>query len=498
MQVRGTQLLCMALCSHIIGPNERRTISREYHGFYHAVVIGAVYNFAGSDFDIRSSQSFYGALTKCIDTYPTLSVLVRDMHTDAAFFERVRSIDLEDHIIIMDESHFPTSGATSETDVTTIETLLPAIMDRPWPASPPPWRVVVIPLPATAQAPNQKRCFIAFSFSHALGDGVSGLGFHRIFKQGIFDCITNKSSTVTTPTASFPPAFDIPENLPISWGFLLRPLIAVLLPNFLAEMLGLRPTTSAANPETWTATRMFYDPASFRTCLKLIEIPNQVVDNALRIARKNEAKLTSVLHQSIVRALSRAIPKGQATNFVSGTAVNMRRSVGISDNEMGLFVNAWYDIHHRDDTRAIPWPIETWRNAHSLTQKLAECAVTLGDQPIGLLRYVPSIRKWTAAKMGQERDCSYELSNLTTFQDIPVEDSAHAQSCTISNMVFSHSANTTSAPLTFCVVSVKGGNMVISVAWQPGALDIAPQSEIAFVNGLSAFIFEDLGRLSGV
>jgi hypothetical protein len=420
------------------------------------------------------------------------------MHTDSAFFERVPTINLEDHISIVGEidANALPSKEDDDDEMTIIERLLPSVLDRPWLASPPPWRIVVFSLPSLKQQDKeQKRCFIAFSFSHALGDGIIALAFHRTFRDGIFDRIDKDCSALATPAADFPAPFDTAKNLPISWGFLLRPLIAVLLPTFVMEMLGLRATASAVNSDTWTGVRMFFEPETFHSYPKLIEIQGPVVDNVLRVARRNGAKLTATIHQSIVRALSKEIPPSEATNFVSGTAVNMRRAVGISDDEMGLFVNACYEIHAREESWSSPWSGKTWTNARSLTEKLAKCAVTLHDQPLGLLRYVPSISKWTAGKIGKERDDSYEVSNLGAFETTVPQGSSSKDQCNITKMIFSRPVSVTCAPLTFSVVSVKGGSMVISIVWQPGVFGMPLESESAFVDRLSAFVEEDLKSL---
>ncbi|RDW57361.1 hypothetical protein BP5796_12811 [Coleophoma crateriformis] len=483
-------------------PNEQRAISREHCGFYNALVIGAIYEFSGSSVDVRSSQSFYGAVKRCIDKYPTLSVVVRDMHTDAAFFEHVPTINLEDHISIVEESEANelVSKEREDDEIMRIETLLPSILDRPWPVSPgspPPWKIVVLPLlSSNQQGREQTRCFIGFSFSHAMGDGIISLAFHRTFRDGIFDQVHEDCSALATPVADFPAPFDTAKNLPISWGFLLGPLIAVLLPNFVVEMLGLRATTSTVNSGTWTGSKMFFEPESFRSCLRLIEIEGPDVEHALRVARKHGAKLTAAMDQCIVRALSKTIPRSEAANFVSGTAVNMRRAVGKSNDEMGFFVNACYEFYDREDSWASPWSEKAWEGARSLTEKLAECAVTLEDQPVGLLRYVPSISKWTRGKIGKERDSSYDVSNLGAFEAAAPQDPVDGVKCSITKMVFARPANVTSAPLTISVISVKGGSMVISIVWQPGALGIPLESESRFVDELGTFLKEDLKSLN--
>jgi Alcohol acetyltransferase len=120
--------------------------------------------------------------------------------------------------------------------------------------------------------------------------------------------------------------------------------------------------------------------------------------------------------------------------------------------------------------------------------------VTLEDQAVGLLRYIPSISKWTVTKIGQERDSSYNISNLGSFEAGAVQKSEGNQ-CNITKMIFSRPATPISPPLTVSIVSVKGGSMVMSMVWQPGSFGIPLESESAFVDGLSAFVKEDLKGL---
>ncbi|KAF7535982.1 hypothetical protein G7054_g4877 [Neopestalotiopsis clavispora] len=475
-------------------PNELRVISREYHGFYNAVVVGAIYEISDSDFDVYSPYSFYGATKHCIDKHPTLSAIVRDQHTDKAYYVRVPTINVQDHINIVNEGDVGAlaDGEKDVNELETIESLLPAILNDPWPSDIPPWKITILPLPFAKQDHHRQRCFIALSFSHALGDGRNGFLWHQTFRDGLLKIVDKEACTsLATPVGDFPTPFDTPKNLPISWGFLLRPLIAVLLPKFLAEFLGLRPNRSNVDSNTWTATRMFREPGPHRTSLRLISIDSATTQNILQLTRKHGAKLTGTMNQSFARALSKAVPRSEATNFVSGTAVDMRRAVGRA-GEMGFFVSACYGTHERSEDWASPWTETSWADARALTEKLAEAAVTLHDQPTGLLRYVPSMTKFTASKIGQERDSSFDVSNLGAF-DTAV--SGNNGACKITDVVFTHSSGVTSAPLTISAASAKGSRLIITVGWQPGALGMSQDLEEKFVDEVAAFVKNDLEKL---
>ncbi|EKV20369.1 hypothetical protein PDIP_17280 [Penicillium digitatum Pd1] len=475
-----------------VGPNERRTISREDVGYYNALVIAAVYEIASEHVDVSTTQSFLAPLRQCIGKYPYLNVVVKDKHTEKPAYEAVSSIDLHDHVFIIHEDEASNNGETAK-----MEKILPAILDRPWPADIPPWRIVVLPL-VSPQDSTAKRCFVAFAFSHALGDGMVGVAFHRTFLDAWRQTTSvdkNASFLVTPPSQTLPEPFDTPERLPISWKFLLEPLIAVYLPKFVAKLFGLRASASTLDAGTWIGSPMFFDPAAaLQSRVRLLEIEAPLVQKALQTSRSHGSKLTATVHQMVVRALSRAIHSTDVTNFVSGTPVDMRASIGTPGLTWGLFVSGYYDVHPRVPNAKEPGlSEERWTAASLMTQKLAECGARLQDQAIGLLRYVPSIRNWTLSKIGQKRDSSYELSNLLAFDNT---GDGTDQKCKVSKMVFSQPGNVTSAPLVFNIISVKGGSLMCTVSWQAGALGVPVEEEMSLVDDICSSIRADFEALT--
>ncbi|KAJ6086326.1 hypothetical protein N7486_010607 [Penicillium sp. IBT 16267x] len=471
-------------------PNERRTISREELGFYNALIVGGVYEILSDEIDLNSPESFISPLKACILKYPFLSAIVKNKHTEKPAYYEVPTIDLHDHISILQ------NGNIKGDDNATFESILPQILDRPWPAHIPPWRIVVLPL-ASPDGSAATRCVIIFAFSHTIGDGMAGVAFHRTFleewRQGVRPN-GEESFLVSLPGRSLPAPFDTPERLTISWKFLLAPLVAVYLPRFLAAMLGLHARVSTVDAGTWTGSRSFYDPAvTDSSRVKILEIEAPLVQKSLQICRKHDTKLTGALHQMITRALSKAIPDPGVTNFTSGTAVDMRKSVGISGLSWGLYVSGLYQVHQRARNVESPaLPDDMWTDASSITKDLAECSARLHDQAIGLLRYMPSIRNWTLGKVGAERDCSYEVSNLLAFGDGKSEAD---EKCNITKMIFSQPANVTSGPLVFNIISVKGGSLLCTVSWQSGALGVPVEKEMPFVDGICSSIRADFEYL---
>ncbi|KAK8022797.1 hypothetical protein PG993_013564 [Apiospora rasikravindrae] len=480
-------------------PSERRMISREDLGFYSNIVVGALYEFGedhgggvNEEVNLQSLQTFAGPLKHCIEKFPYLKIVTRDASTEKPFFERVTSLDLKNHLTVVECPTKPGDG--DKDDDQWMEQILESLVDKPnCIASIPPWRVVVCPI-----APA--RCFVAFAYSHIIGDGPAALAFHRAFLDGLrrqqkTAAPRDVETVLTVPEFTLPDPFDIPGRLPISWSFLLGPLLAVLLPKFVAGWLGLQANAAKVDEGTWTGSDVFFEPGTYRSRVKVFTIDDAQVADAIRVSRAHDTKLTGTIHQLVVRALSKHVTDAKATNFVSQTAISMRNSIGLPGEEWGNYASGCYGIHpvvEKEATTGLS--VSMWESASSLSRAIAESAVQLRDQPLGLLRYAPSIRNWIQGKLGGRRDCSYEVSNLTIFdgedasssyrQDNKMKQESICGRCQITQMVFAQPGGVVSAPLAFNLVSVRGGPLLGTITWGQGALGVPVEAEDALVEGI--------------
>ncbi|XEV01993.1 hypothetical protein FSHL1_007280 [Fusarium sambucinum] len=438
-------------------PNEMRTIAREDVGYYHAVVIGAVYDFT-EEIDIKSPSTYFYALQRCIEEHPFFCVTVGDRNTDKAYYEHVSSINVEQHISIIQDPEIGTDHLEA------IGRSVKPELDRPFVSGIPPWRIVVLPLSPT-------KCHVAFAFSHSIGDGITGVVFHRTFLQGLRETpATIPPSTIAPPRKPLPEPFDTPERLTISWSFLLAPLLAQYMPYFLVKMLGIRVSASYVNEGTWTAGPVFFDAKTNQNKLKIRQIEASQVNKVVQLARTHDARFTGVFGQLIARALSKAVKDNNITNFVGQTAINMRNSIGMSNDVATEAVSGCYTVHLRSEATTGPLSEQEWKLASEATKEFANAAVKLDDNPIGLLRYVSSIRGWTLGKIGKKRDASYELSNVGVFDGDGSSNTVGKDKVRATKMTFAQPGLLASCPISFNVASVKGGDLVFTVTWQSGAL----------------------------
>jgi hypothetical protein len=445
-----------------------------------------VYNL-GSGTVSHSLESYFYPLQQCIQTHAQLCVVARDTQTDKAFLERVPTIDLGDHISII--------GASGEKqdESAAIEGVLAQNVDRPFPPGIPSWRVVVLKL-------QPSRCFIAFAYSHSVMDGLSGAAFHRTFLKA---CLSNPDGAqsapqlVTTPKRPLPAPLDTPGRLPISWSFLLRPRITLFIPKTIADWLGVQVHIAPVNDGTWTGAPVSFHPQNTHSKIKLQTVSTPVLEKAIRTSRLHDAKLTGTLHQLIARALSQAITDPAVTNFVCQTTVNMRQSIGKGEDDMGEIVSGCYSSYPRPDCSSLPLSSLDWKAAANTTRSLAETASTLQDQPIGLLRYLPSMREWLVGKIGQRRDSSFEVSNLGSFDPSTIAPApgTTGKHVRIESMIFGTPGLVVSSPLAFNFSGIKGGDLNYTVAWRKGALGVAEEEEERFVESICSSLTAGLQDL---
>ena len=480
-----------------LGPYEARLAIRENLGFYNAATLGAIYEFDNEVPHLESIASWVRPLGQCIREQPHLAMVVQDANTDTPSYEMKESLNVEDHIILWDRDKFVKSD---KSDTAIMEEVVAAHIDRNFSSSSaPPWAIAVVPLPARTSVGNGgSRYLVSFLFSHSIGDGAGGFAFHKTLLKALCDASAavettqprdvkeNVLGSIKTPSLSIPAPFDTPDRLPVT-------------PEFLKLASGGSSASSASasvpapRPRIWTGSPIFLDKqGSLKTDIRLFDIPAQQVQALLAVSKLHNSKMTAVFHQLVVRALSRIISDPDINEFASQTAIDLRAAAGMG-SEWGICVSGLSGKHARVPSNSLAGSIspEEWESAVQLSAKLANASGRLEDQPIGMLKYVKSQRQSMESKLGAPRDGSYSVSNMLAFSN---PDSGSVR---ISNMMVGSSAAVPSTPLSFCLVSVKGGSLTVSLNWQPGAIGIPIEEEDEFARNLFASIKQDLNMMSG-
>lgn len=412
-------------------------------------------------------------------------MVIRDATTKNETYSTSRQLDLQDHFHIIDSKAIPQLPELRNEEFT-IKCLIEYILNDSELTffdnadKIPPWRVDVFPLGPQA---GQPRLLVSFTYSHSHADGMSGPAFHKTLLQSMNRMLRvspEESSTILSTTKAHLPGL---PQMPVSLSYLLAPALGHYLPEFVRRWFGFKGSVSGADDDTWTGSQTFVgnDGGPIKTVVEVLSIDHETISAVLNTCRKHDTKLTSVLNEVIAHSLARQHAIGiqalsRKLNFVSSTPNNLRKVVGRSNDVIGVFASTAYTIHvvhtSTDSESDITLDNEFWTRASQASKSFAVASSTLQDQPIGLLRFISDINGWMKGHIDHKRDASWELSNLMSFDGGSGDDEI-----TVEKMYFCQPADAAGMPLTFNVISVQGGDLVICVGWQPSALGICTREE---------------------
>ena len=370
----------------------------------------------------------------------------------------------------------------------------------------PAWKLLIIQLASDTE--GNSRFWAGFAYSHSHGDGKSGLAFHRTFLHGLelaTQAPSAYSDSMHVNTESLPPLLPCLEDLApltISWRFLLGPLLGEYLPTKVSSFLGFQAGLSS-DSQSWTGLPCSYDPANHHTGLVLWQFDARTLSKALEICRLRKVKLTGLLHQAVVYALSQFVwPRDVLGTFVAATPLDLRKLVtGCGDEDIMNCVSGAYEVlPARPDARIYTGITpDSWDAALSTSEFLARKASTLADQPIGLLRYLHKFRPYLLGKLGKPREESYEVSNLgnmSTVTDASLDEKPARWQ--IERTIFSQPANFTGCAINFNFVSTAGSGLALTITWQKDSLGLRPdfdeQETMTILGSLITEILEAAGN----
>ncbi|KAL4894212.1 hypothetical protein BDV59DRAFT_176049, partial [Aspergillus ambiguus] len=252
---------------------------------------------------------------------------------------------------------------------------------------------------------------------------------------------------------------------------------------------------------TYTGEPIRYASNTFQTGLQVLVVPKDLLDTVLAACRKQKGRLTGLLNQLVVRALSESLPQEMGfDSFTGQIVIDLRPLVpDYSDNMMGNYVSAICDISPRIGAEA-DYDHTFWEAVRNTTFQLADAVSTLEDQPIGLLKYLNNFRSWFLNQIGKDRDLSYEISNVGVFDpsvrgecgDVVPSTPEGQIRWKIERIMFSQPANVTGAPLNFQAATMKDADLVITLNWQIGVLGVQDEDTLTrtILNKIQGFMDE--------
>lgn len=395
------------------------------------------------------------ALEAVIDIHAPLGLTILDEDTPKPHFARLKSINLDQAVSFIQLSSPEEEAQQQEFDGIMAEQHSSSFHNL---GQLPVWRVLLI---EPEKYDSERGVDVAFVFHHGIGDGATGQAFHIALLKALDD-LPPVVEEMQTPYIITPPALPLLGPLET---LVALPLSVV----FILRMLWTRVWFVRPRPPTfWCGSPIHVGPGGLKTTFRTLSFPTQTVTRLLAACRAEKTTITALLQVLVAKSFFHVLPAETATSLVSSIAINMRRFMPapVSDETMGVFVYTISASHER----AAFASTSQWELARKYRGKL-EARVNNGTRnaDIGMLKLVSNFEKYWTSRVGKRHESSFELSNLGVFKGTkPVG----ADGWNIpSRVLFSQSANVASCPVDFSIISVKGGDLMLGISFQEGAVE---------------------------
>ncbi|KAL1883486.1 hypothetical protein Plec18167_002490 [Paecilomyces lecythidis] len=433
-----------------VGPLERYSTARHHVGFYNNVALTARHLLPYDD-EPSLKDRVYGACANVINDHPMLSAVPADEGSRKPYFARLPKINL-DRTVSFYTRKIP---STTDKEDAELDGLLEAQHNKSFKSDTgieaTAWRLVVI------LDPEDRSAFdVAFIFHHALGDGMSGLAFHRAFSDALVAFNGTSLAEVIPPNKEIPSALESLLYITISPLYLLKEL-------FWSSIGWQERGVWLANPTGETPKSRY----------RSVRFSKDTTARLLSICRKNDTTVSALLQVQISRTLFSILPPEYAKLLCNGAAT-ARRWVDVNavdDDTIGCYVAAYSDTYVRDALQTDDFP---WHIARKSRENIQELIETKGrDNSVGLLRFIPDINRMLLSKIGKPRTSSFSISNVGVFH--PKKSSGSGTETgdarsRVGRMVFSQSGNHFGTPFEACLVTGGDGCLTMGFAWAEAAI----------------------------
>ncbi|KAJ9266259.1 hypothetical protein DTO021C3_6991 [Paecilomyces variotii] len=434
-----------------VGPLERYSTARHHLGFYNNVALTARHLVPYDD-ESSLKDRIYGACATVINDYPMLSAVPVDEGSREPYFARLPKITLDRTVSFYSRKIHLTNDDDEDAE---LDSLLETQHNTSFKTDPgsemsTAWRLVVI-----LDSEDRSAFDVAFIFHHALGDGMSGLIFHRAFSEALVSFNGTPPTEVISPSREISPALESALYITISPLYLLKEV-------FWSSIGWQERGLWVANP-TGTTPKSRYRSMRFS---------KDTTARLLSICRENETTVSALLQVQIARTLFSILPSTYGKLLCNGAATARRWMDvnAVDDNTIGCYVAAYSDTYIRNALQTDDFP---WHIARQSRENILKLIDTKGkDNPIGLLRFIPDVNKMLLSKIGKPRTNSFSVSNVGLFNPKKSAEPAATTSNAgprVGKMLFSQSGNHFGTPFEACVVTGGDGCLTIGFAWADAA-----------------------------
>lgn len=375
-------------------------------------------------------DAIYKAAAAVIQQHPVLSAIPMNEDSTSPYFVRLPSIDLAKVVT------FPTRQSpiiSGERDIE-LDQILEAQHNKGFKdnfGKLPFWRLIIVTHPGIE---NQ---FIAsFIFHHSLGDGTSGLVFHKDFLFALQDT----SSTLTGSTV-YPPKTELLPNLE-----LLHPL-----------------SVSATKPKQILTNLWSGEKVTMPTCshFRSILLSHSTTKQFVQACKNNKTTVTATVPVIVATSLMNHISTHRQS-LECTIPVSLRRwmPAPVTDRSFGVWIDAFSQYYQRENILEF-----SWSEAQRSKETIDEYLQTGGDRiNVAKFKNIKDMKQFFLSKVGKERGASFDVSNLGLMK---VTESEEGQ-WEMGRVLFSRSAFVSGSAIAVGVVSGADGCLSLGFSWQEG------------------------------
>jgi hypothetical protein len=411
---------------------------------------------------------------------PTLRASIKDSESRKPVWIHIINLDLNEHVEWISYSESTDIEGTLQDKIRSeLDTRFTDLSIRPG------WRVVVL------QHPRNDMLDVIFTWNHATTDGMGG----KLFHDKLLEALATERHINTTarvgydrklyfPSLSdrFPPATESLVDLPTSTGFLLQQAWNETKPHWLFP----DPSTTI-----WAPIRR----GSCFTKFRVFELNNATLSGVLKTCRARKTTLTAVIHGMVLLSLIKQLGNSTVRAFTSLTAIDQRRFLPSYPasypwlEPKTTMANYVTNITHEFDERFVA-QVQSCLGGQSHGELLSSAQLDfvwsgavlvrkdiekrlhkeLRDDRLALMKFVRNARAIFEKDVKKPRLISWAVSNLgvingATKGDVNVADKIDG-SWSIRRAQFTLSAHIPGAVFLVDVMSLKGGELVITCSWQ--------------------------------
>lgn len=427
---------------------ERYHISRFGLGLDSCVLMTAQYKPPeGQSLD---KPTIYDALGRVIEAHAALGIRLAQDPTQNPTFERLPKVDLSEVVEFTDETNLETAIQVQLLRKFDMTSHLPL------------WRVMIL-----------GDGTICFAWHHGIGDGKSGLAFHRALFASLQEGRGRGGNPDVVPAdGPIVPAIETLVDLSPSWRKMFVEISGLFAPVSWTSAAGAWTGDSA--PKTIT----------LQNHVRLIDITPAIVSRLLTLSRSKKATITSVFHSLSISVISGLIAGEKHQTISTTVPISLRNLSGASNDAICNHVSALLAYTKVN-------PMFSWADASQYASDLRSY-VKKSPEEIGMLKYL--FGKYDAyfqGKLGQKRRAGLEISNVGRF-DATSGSSGKQQRWSIGRMAFAQCDVVAGAALKMNVVGDSLGGMTISIIW--GAHSVSDAFADAFIanfkNGIEKLLNE--------